>query len=76
MENKIVLDVREDIAAKNDPFNKIMQEIAKLNRNDVLVLHTPFIPKPLLTVMKSKGFTHETEEVTDSHYITTFTKEA
>lgn len=76
MENIIELDVREDIAAKNDPFNKIMAEVAKLNDGGVLVLHTPFIPKPLLTVMKAKGFTHETEEISSTHFITTFKKGA
>lgn len=76
MENKIELDVREDIAAKNDPFKKIMAEVAKLTNGGTLILHTPFVPKPLLTVMKAKGFASETEEISSSHYITTFTKGA
>ncbi|MBU9713242.1 DUF2249 domain-containing protein [Evansella tamaricis] len=66
------LDVREDNATRNDPFEKIMNAIHDLTLNGKLVLHTPFIPEPLLKVMKSKGFEYEIQEEKNNHYITTF----
>mgnify|MGYP003766386049 CR=1 FL=1 len=75
MEQKnIELDVREDIRAKKDPFNKIMDTIKNFTAGDQLVLHAPFKPEPLLRVLKGKGFEHSLEEVQADHWIVTFTK--
>ncbi|MDQ0255436.1 hypothetical protein J2S74_002818 [Evansella vedderi] len=70
----IELDVREDIASKNDPFHKIMTEVGNLTDGGKLILHTPFIPKPLLKVMEGKGCNHNVKELSTEHYITTFQK--
>lgn len=70
----VELDVREDIASRNDPFQKIMAEVSKMQEKGKLVLHTPFIPKPLLKVMEGKGFSYNVEELTEQHFITTFAK--
>ncbi|WP_218212211.1 DUF2249 domain-containing protein, partial [Pseudomonas sp. 2822-15] len=72
--SNIVLDVREDIASSNDPFQKIMQAVDSLGNDESLLLHTPFIPEPLLKVMNSKGFEHEVNELSKNHYTTLFTK--
>ncbi|MGO4888453.1 DUF2249 domain-containing protein [Anaerobacillus sp. MEB173] len=76
-ESKVVeLDVREDLKNKVEPFQKIMGAVDSLNENDVFVLHTPFIPEPLLKVMKNKGYSNEVAtEVENVHYITTFKRE-
>ncbi|MBU9721818.1 MULTISPECIES: DUF2249 domain-containing protein [Bacillaceae] len=70
----IELDVREDIASSNDPFSKIMKAVDELRDNEQILLHTPFIPEPLLKVMTSKGFEHEVQEQTKDHYTTLFSK--
>jgi hypothetical protein len=76
MENKIIeLDVREDIKNKLEPFQKIMEAIKELkNPNDTFILHAPFKPAPLFTVLKAKGFTHEAEEIETKHWKVTFVK--
>ncbi|MBP2241315.1 uncharacterized protein (DUF2249 family) [Cytobacillus eiseniae] len=75
MENKIIeLDVREDIKNKLEPFQKIMGAIKDLEAGDVFILHAPFKPSPLFTVLKAKGFEHEAEEIEKKHWKVTFTK--
>ncbi|MED3572011.1 DUF2249 domain-containing protein [Cytobacillus praedii] len=75
MENKVIeLDVREDIKNKLEPFQKIMQAITGLEKGDVFILHAPFKPAPLFTVLKAKGFEHEAEELEKKHWKVTFTK--
>lgn len=75
MENKMVeLDVREDIKNKQEPFQKIMEAIQDLENGDVFILHAPFKPTPLFTVLKAKGFEHEAEEIEKDYWKITFTK--
>lgn len=75
MNNKTVeLDVREDIKNKLEPFQKIMEAMAGLEENDVLILHAPFKPVPLYGVMKAKGFQYEEEKIEAKHYKISFTK--
>lgn len=76
MEQKIIeLDVREDLKNKLEPFQKIMEAVKELNNtNDVFILHAPFKPVPLFTVLKAKGFTYEAEEIEKKHWKVTFIK--
>ena len=74
-ESKVVeLDVREDIKNKLEPFQKIMEAIGSLQTGDTFILHAPFKPTPLFTVMKAKGFSHEEVELDEKHWKITFTK--
>jgi uncharacterized protein (DUF2249 family) len=62
--SKIVeLDVRPMLRAGEEPFAKIMQTIAALGPGEGLRLFATFKPTPLLVVLESKGFTHETTEL-------------
>lgn len=70
----IDLDVREDIASKADPFQKIMKAIEPMESGDTLILQAPFKPTPLLGVLEAKGFTHESEELAENHWKVTFVK--
>lgn len=70
----IELDVREDIKEKRDPFQKIMGTIKDFMTGDVLILHAPFKPDPLLGVLKGKGFEHSLEEISTDHWKIVFTK--
>lgn len=77
MEPKIIeLDVREDLKNKIEPFQKIMEAIKELKKNDIFILHAPFKPTPLFTVLKAKGFTHEAEELEKKHWKVVFTKQS
>lgn len=73
--SKVVeLDVREDVKNKLEPFQKIMDAIGTLQAGDVFILHAPFKPLPLFTVMKAKGFSHEALELEEKHWKVTFKK--
>ncbi|MFA9555850.1 DUF2249 domain-containing protein [Evansella sp. AB-rgal1] len=74
MDNIIELDVREDIATGNDPFQKIMSHVEELDNHKQLLLHTPFVPRPLFQVMSAKGFSYDTVKMSEEHFVTTFTK--
>lgn len=75
MEQKIVeLDVREDIKNKLEPFQKIMSAVKDLQEGDVFILHAPFKPTPLFTVLKAKGFVYEVEQIEKKHWKVIFTK--
>lgn len=77
MEQKIIeLDVREDINNKLEPFQKIMEAIKNLNKDDLFILHAPFKPVPLFAVLKAKGFTYEEEKLDKKHWKVTFTKKS
>lgn len=73
-ENIIELDVREDLKNKLEPFQKIMAAVKKLEKGDVLVLHSTIKPTPLLTMMKTKGYANEVEKRANDHYVVTFKK--
>lgn len=72
--NIIELDVREDLKNKLEPFQKIMSAVKKLEKGDVLVLHSTIKPIPLLTMMKTKGYANEVEKKSNDYYVTTFKK--
>lgn len=75
MAQKIVeLDVREDLKNKIEPFQKIMDAVKELEKDDVFILHAPFKPVPLFAVLKAKGFTHDAIEIEKKHWKVTFTK--
>lgn len=77
MEHRIVeLDVREDLKNKIEPFQKIMEAIKELKKDDIFILHAPFKPAPLFTVLKAKGFSHEAEELEKKHWKVIFTKQS
>ncbi len=65
-QGKIVgLDVREDIAAGNDPFIKIMGTVKSLKNDEVLKITNVFEPIPLYSILKKKGLEHYTERTDD-----------
>lgn len=75
VQKMIELDVREDLKNKIEPFQKIMEAVKELkNPNDIFILHAPFKPVPLFTVLKAKGFSHKAEEIDKKHWKVTFIK--
>lgn len=67
----IVLDVREDLAKGNDPFNKIMSFLAEINNGDTLLLVNSFVPFPLIRILERKNYTiqvlHLTEDIVHTY---------
>lgn len=75
MPGKVVeLDVRDDLKNKLEPFQKIMSTVKSLEKEDIFILHSTIKPTPLLTIMKTKGYSNEVEKKGDDHFITTFKK--
>jgi uncharacterized protein (DUF2249 family) len=62
------LDVRDIMKKGEEPFNIIMQTVAKMNQGEALVLETIFEPVPLYDVLKKRGFIHQTETLGEDHY--------
>jgi uncharacterized protein (DUF2249 family) len=54
-----LLDVRETIAAGDDPFRLIMDELSRLSEGQLLRLVNSFEPTPLLRILEKKGFSYE-----------------
>lgn len=71
----VVLDVREILKAKGEPFEKIMAAVGELTEDDVLELHATFRPDPLLKVLGKQGFAHSVVKEEEEHFIVQFYKE-
>ncbi len=57
------LDVRADIAAGNDPLQRILKEIQMLPDGYVLKIINTFEPAPLMQLLAKKGFESYADEV-------------
>lgn len=70
----VTLDVRKDLRAGGDPFDKIMEAVASLGPSDQLVIITIFEPVPLYGVLGSMGFGHATERTPEGDWKVTFSR--
>ncbi len=57
------LDVRPILRDGGEPFQKIMETVAALAPGEGLRLFATFNPAPLLQVLGSKGFSHESKQL-------------
>lgn len=64
----MVVDVREDIRAGREPFQRIMTAVNSLGDGGELLLINEFEPVPLYDAMSSRGFSHETERSPDGEW--------
>lgn len=71
----VVLDVREILRAKEEPFQRIMETVNALESEDVLELHATFQPDPLIRVLGKQGFAHAVVEEEAEHFIVQFYRE-
>lgn len=62
------LDVRPILRAGGEPFQKIMETVAALAPGEGLRLLATFRPTPLLSVLGSKGFSHEATQIADGDW--------
>lgn len=70
-----VLDVRDILRAKEEPFGRIMETLGTLKEDDVFELHATFEPLPLIKVLGRQGFQHAVIAEKSEHYIVQFYKE-
>jgi len=74
---KIEYDARIDLENGNHPVGKVSKEILTLKENEIYLLVTPFLPGPLIDIVKDKGFEtySKTLSINEVHtYITTIKK--
>ncbi|MCL6442515.1 MAG: DUF2249 domain-containing protein [Alicyclobacillus sp.] len=72
----VVLDVREMLRNKEEPFQRIMGTVNRLEPHDVFELHATFKPDPLIRVLGKQGFEHAVVEEEPEHFIVQFYREA
>ena len=70
-----VLDVREMLRVKEEPFARIMAAVNVLGPEDVLELHATFQPDPLIRVLGKQGFAHAMIQEESEHFVVQFYKE-
>ena len=63
-------DARGMIESGGHPLTKVMEDLEKSNDGSIYELITPFLPAPLIDVVKTKGFKVWSEETGSSEYHT------
>lgn len=61
--NEVIVDVREELRAGKEPFQKIMAAATGVPVGGKLVLYATFKPVPLIAVLKSQGFEGEPTKI-------------
>lgn len=69
------LDVRPMLARGQDPYREIRARIAALAPGHGLTVVAPFMPAPLIEVLKSEGFTSSLERRSDGGWAASFWRE-
>jgi uncharacterized protein (DUF2249 family) len=70
----VTLDVREDIRTGREPFETIMHAFAGLQATESLLLIAPFEPRPLLEIMKKRGYQYRSMPTGSGDYEVLFTR--
>lgn len=68
----VTLDVRDDLRAGADPFEKIAGTVDTLSPGDRLEIINIFEPVPLYAYMQSLGYAHRTERTPEGDWKVTF----
>lgn len=66
------VDARPIIKAGAEPFETIMEAMAGLADDEVLVVLAPFEPVPLEGVLSSHGFVYEADQIGEDDWRVTF----
>jgi Uncharacterized conserved protein (DUF2249) len=64
----VEVDVREDLRAGREPFNRIMAAVDALGDDDVLQVRATFAPVPLIGLLAERGFVYQMEAETDDDW--------
>ncbi len=68
---KIIYDAREDLENGIHPIAKVLNEVKSLSEDEIYLLVTPFIPAPLIDILRQKNFRTYTVEA-GSNEVKTF----
>ncbi len=69
-----VLDVRPLLAAGNEPLLAIRQRVDALTSGQGLTVLAPFLPSPLIEMLRSEGFESDMEHRQDGAWSVSFWK--
>ena len=70
-----MLDVRQMMAAGEEPFDAIMAAVGELGPEEDFELFAPLDPIPLYEVLGAQGFSHQTEALGGGDYRIVFRRE-
>jgi uncharacterized protein (DUF2249 family) len=70
------LDVRPLLADGVEPFNAIRERVDALESGHGLTVVAPFLPAPLIELLRSEGFESTMERRTDGAWAVNFWREA
>mgnify|MGYP000960435721 CR=1 FL=1 len=68
------VDIRVMLDAGEQPIQKVLSSIKKLNNNEILKINAPFIPAPLIDKSASFGHKHWIDKKSDQEYRVYFFK--
>jgi len=71
----VVLDVREMLRVKEEPFARIMESVNGLESADVLELHATFRPVLLIRVLGKQGLANAVIKEESEHFVVQFYRE-
>ncbi len=71
-ERRVILDVREQVRAGEEPYHEIMRTVGSLRGGQVVELCNLFEPVPLYDVLAQRGFAHWTERRGPEEWWVTF----
>lgn len=69
------LDVRPLLAEGNEPFTVIRERVDALTSGQGVTIIAPFLPAPLIELLKSEGFESSMERRNDGAWAVSFWKE-
>jgi uncharacterized protein (DUF2249 family) len=76
VERQVLLDVREDVRAGDEPYHRIMKAVASLRADQVLRLCNIFEPVPLYDILAQRGLSYWTERRGPEEWWVTFYRPA
>lgn len=72
----VEVDVRDDLRAGREPFQRIMAAVTALRDDEVLLLRAIFEPVPLLKVLEKRGLSHEVQRHAEDDWSVRFWRPA
>jgi len=74
-QNFEILDVRKILEAGEEPFLQIRERVDALGADEGLTVLAPFLPAPLIEMLKSEGFVVAAERQGDGSWSVNFTRD-
>ena len=71
----VTLDVRPILASGADPFSTIRGRVDALESGGELTIIAPFLPAPLIELLKGEGFTVRVEHQNDGGWMVNFRRD-